>query len=224
MITKNDFIEMEFTGSVKNGEVFDTNVKADAEKIGLKIDGRPFIVCVGHNMLIKGLDDAVIGKEIEKNYSIELPPENAFGPRNKSLVKLMPLKIFEEKKVYPRAGMTLALDDMLVKIISVSGGRVLADFNNPLAGKDIIYNFKIKRKVEDTSEKVSSLTRFFLNQDFEFKVQDKKIIFELEQFYQPLIDALNTQFKEALGCEMILTVKKEVENKKIAEKAEEKKE
>ena len=108
MIKENDFIEIEFTGRVKNGEIFDTTRKEDAEKIGLKIENHPFIVCVGKEMVIKGLDNSLVNKEIGKDYDIELEPKDAFLDRNPSLVKLIPLKIFSEKNVSPRPGMTLA--------------------------------------------------------------------------------------------------------------------
>ena len=49
-IKKNDFVEIEFTGSISGtGEVFDTNVKKDAERAGLEIkDIKPFVLSVGH--------------------------------------------------------------------------------------------------------------------------------------------------------------------------------
>ncbi|MFA6023246.1 MAG: peptidylprolyl isomerase [Candidatus Pacearchaeota archaeon] len=225
MITKNDFIELHFTGRVKDGEIFDTNIKEDAEKINIKIDDKPFVICVGQNMLIKGFDKALEGKEIGKKYSIELTPKESFGERRKDLVKLMPIKIFFEKKVNPQPGMTLALDDMLVKIISVSGGRVLADFNNPLAGKDIIYEFTILKKVEDISEKVNAITLFLLRQTITFKVdeKEKKVIFETEGFYKPVIEVLNERFREILGYELVLEEKKIEEKKEVKEeKVEEK--
>ncbi len=218
---KNDFIEIEFTGRVKDGDVFDTNIKSESEKIGLEIEDKPLIVCVGKDMLVKGFDNALDGKEIGKKYEIELSPKEAFQDRRRELVKLIPLKVFTEKQVNPRAGMTLAIDDMLVKIISVSGGRVLCDFNNPLAGKIVVYNFIIKRKVEDISEKLNSIMDFFLRQRLEFKIEDNKIKIEAQDFYKPVIDMLNQQFKEALGMEMVLEVKKEDVEKGKKEKKKE---
>jgi len=218
-VKKNDFIEIEFTGRVKDGEVFDTNIKSEAEKIGLELEDKPLIICIGKDMLVRGFDNSLENKEIGKNYSIELTPKEAFQERRRELVKLIPLKVFIEKKVAPRAGMTLAIDDMLVKIISVSGGRVLADFNNPLAGKVVVYDFTIKRKIEDINEKINSIMDFFLRQRLEFKIENNKIIIETEEIYNQIIEMLNHQFKDALGMEMELkTVRQE---EKIQEKQEE---
>lgn len=215
MINKNDFIELAFTGRVKEGDIFDTNIKEDAEKINLKLDEKPFIICVGQDMVIKGFDKNLEEKEIGKKYSIEIDQDEAFGKRKKELVKLMPIKLFLEKKVNPMPGMTLALDNMIVKIISVSGGRVLVDFNNPIAGKTVIYDFIIKRKVEDLNEKINAITNFILGQTLDFKIEEKKIVFEIEAFYEPVIKMLNERFKDMLGYEMILKPKAVITEKGV---------
>ena len=179
------------------------------------------IICIGQEMLIPGFDKALEEKELNKSYTIELEPKDAFQERKKELIKLIPLKVFTEKNINPQPGMTLALDTTLVRIASVSGGRVLADFNNPLAGKTIIYEFTIKRKVQDAKEKITAIIDFFLKgQKLEFEIKDKKVIFKAQKFYQPLIDELNKRFKDILGMEMVLEVKKE--EKKDKEKNENK--
>ena len=40
------------------------------------------------------------------------------------------------------------------KVISVAGGRTLVDFNNPLSGRDLIYEVEVNRKVEDKKEQL----------------------------------------------------------------------
>lgn len=204
---KNDFIEIEFVGKTKDGEIFDTNIKEEAQKINLEIEDKKLIVCIGHKMLIQGFDDNLEEKEIGKEYTIELKPKQAFGDRRRELVRLIPKQAFIEQKIDPYPGLVLSLDNHLVKIISVSGGRVLVDFNNPLAGKDIIYKFEIKRKVDDLKEKVQAISDFFLRGKFEFEINDK-IVFKTESYFKPLIDELNKRFKDILGKEIILEDKK----------------
>jgi len=58
-VKKNDFVEIEFTGRVKDGEVFDTNIKTEAQKIGLEIEDKPMVVCIGKDMLLSGLDKSL---------------------------------------------------------------------------------------------------------------------------------------------------------------------
>lgn len=224
-IKKNDFIEIEFTGKIKDsGEIFDTNIKEDAKKANFELKEenlKPIVIVIGQGMLVKGLDEKLEGKEIG-NHIIELNSDEAFGKRNPSLVRMLPLKLFIEQKIYPQKGMQLTLDGMLVRIISVTGGRVLADFNNPLAGKSVVYEVKILRKIEIQEEKINSLQDFFFKKRFPFSIneKDKKIIFRLkkeEQSFSPLAKIYEKPFKEALDFEI------ETELEKTEEKKEEEK-
>jgi len=203
-VKKNDFIELEFMGKVKNGEVFDTNISEEAKKIGLKIDDKPFILCIGQEMVIKGLDKSLNGKEIGKTSSVDLLPSEAFQERKSSLVRLIPLSVFTQQKILPKQGMTLALDNMLVKIVSVSGGRVLVDFNNPLSGKIVSYEFTIKRKVDDINEKIQAITDYFIRKDVKFDLKDTKILLEIEEAFSPIIAILNNKFKSIINLEFEL--------------------
>jgi len=238
IIKKNDFIEIEFTGT-SNGEVFDTTDKKKAKEMGLDSDVKPVVVSIGNEMLLKGFDEVLEGKEIEKEYSIHLTPERAFGKRNPSLIKILPLKIFLEKNMNPVPGMTVQLDYNIAKILSVSGGRVSVDFNNPLAGKEIDYDFIIKRIITDEKEKINALQDFFFKQRFEFEIKEeknkeeenkgeqktkiKKVIFEIkDEKFKPLFEFFKPKFKEMIGFDFeIGEVKKEVKKEKEGKKNEE---
>jgi len=145
-IKSKDFIELEFTGRVKEGNIFDSNIKEDLQKAELNTPAKPFIFAIEEEMFLKSIDEYLIGKETGKDYEIELNPEKAFGKRNPQMVKMVPLKIFKQQQQPPYPGMTFNFDGQIGKIISVSGGRILIDFNNPLAGKTVLYLFKDKFK------------------------------------------------------------------------------
>lgn len=214
---KNDFVEIEFVGKA-NGEIFDTTIKEEAEKINLKAEVKPIVVCIGQEMLVKGFDKELENKELRKKYLIKLSPEDAFGIRNKELIKIMPLRIFKEKEISPYPGAVLNLDGMLARIVTVSGGRVLTDFNNPLAGKEIEYEFTIKRKITEEKEKINALQDFFFRKTFSFKLEEKKIIFDKEA--EAFVMIFKEKFKEILGKE----VEVEKEDKKREKKEEKKQE
>jgi FKBP-type peptidyl-prolyl cis-trans isomerase 2 len=219
---KGDFVELEFIGkNLTNNEVFDTNIKEEAEKIGIEYTGKPLVVCVGQGMVVKGFDEDLEGKETEKKYTLKLSPEKAFGNRQPNLTRLIPMKFFLAQKVYPQPGMTLALDNNLVKVMSVSGGRVMVDFNNPLAGKELEYHYTIKKIVEDTREKISATQKFLFGHEFEFDISsdNKKIIFK-EVKLTPILNAFKDKFKELLGMEVEILAK--AEDKKEEVKTEDK--
>ena len=146
-LERNDFIEIEFTGKIKDGDIFDSNIPEDIKKAKLSLQPKPFIFSLGQGMFLKGVDDFLIGKEIGE-YEIELQPENAFGKRDPKQVQIIPMKIFHQQKINPYPGAVFNFDGKIAKIISVSGGRVMTDFNNPIAGKIVTYKIKIKRKIE----------------------------------------------------------------------------
>ncbi len=221
-IQKNDFIELEFTG-LSNEMVFDTTDPKEAEKMGLNAEVKPVITSVGNKMVLEGLDEELEGKEIGEKYAIHLTPEKAFGPRNSDMIKTVSMKVFKEKNMNPMPGMTLQLDNYIAKILSVSGGRVIVDFNNPLAGKEVDYKFKILRKVDNINEKVNALQDFFFRKRFEFDIdkEKKKIIFS-DKKIKPIIDMFKQKFNDLTGFEFEVSKKKE-EEKKEKEKTEYKK-
>ena len=225
---KKDFIELEYTGKNRtNNEVFDSNILEEAKKLNPKVtEVKPLVICIGENFVVKGLDDFLEGKEIGKKYNLKLTPEQAFGKRDSKLIRLIPMKMFLEQKIYPQPGMTLALDNNLVKIVSVSGGRVLVDFNNPLAGKDIEYDLKIRGLVSDDKEKVNALQTFLFGQIFEFEIEEdkekktKKVVFKDVRLAQ-VLNVFKDKFRELLDMDLEIFAKPD-KKEKLEEKTEKK--
>ncbi len=202
-VQKNDFVEIEFVGKLKdNNEVFDTNSKAEIEKKKLNLEAKPHVICIGKGMSIKGLDMDVEGKEVGKEYSAEFKPEDAFGKRNPKMVRMVPLKFFLEQKIMPQKGMQLSLDGAVAKVISVSSGRVLVDLNNPLAGKVVLYDYKIIRKLEDEKEKVNAMQDFFFRKRFDFDIKDNKVVFKVEEKLKKFIEIMARPFEDILGTKI----------------------
>ncbi|HJO14846.1 MAG TPA: peptidylprolyl isomerase [Candidatus Pacearchaeota archaeon] len=218
-IKKNDFIEIEFTG-LANGEIFDTTNKKDAEKMGIEPTNiKPLTISVGNQMILQGLDEDLEGKETGKEYSIHILPEKAFGKRDPSMIKTYGLSHFTKQNINPYPGMALQLDNTIAKVLSVSGGRVTMDFNNPIAGKEVDYKYKINKIITENKEKINALQDFFFKQRFEFQLKDKKVIFKDDKIKQ-FIDMIGPKFSEITGLEFTAEAKKET--KKESKKEEKK--
>jgi len=213
---KGDFIEIKYSGYA-NSELFDSNIESDLKKLNPKAKPFETIIAVGERMVVSGLDNALEEKEIGEEYEVRISPKEGFGARHKELIKTIPLHAFTSQNVHPKAGMVLTLDNMMVKIIAVSGARVIADFNNPLAGKDILYKFKIVRKVEDEKEKVASLFSYYFKFVPEFEIKDDKIVVKakksLEQFILAFSDKWKKMLNKNLAFEEIKESKEKAENK-----------
>ncbi len=214
ILQKKDFIEMEFTGKIKGGEVFDSTIKKDLEKLheghDHEIEAKPIIFCLGEGMFLKSIDDFLIGKEIGK-YEIELTPDKAFGARVPQLIQTIPMKLFQSQKLNPYLGAVFNFDGRIAKVLSVSGGRVMVDFNHPLAGKNVIYEIHVLRKVEDLNEKIKAFIEFLFRREFGFSVKDNKIVIKVEKEYSKLVEMFKEKFKEVLGMDLEI---KEIEPKK----------
>lgn len=201
VLKKNDFVEIEFTGRVKDGDVFDSNIKEDLENTELSNKAKPFILSLGQGMFLKGVDDFLIGKDVGK-YKLELTFENSFGKRDAKLIQMMPTKVFREQNLNPVQGFMFNFDGRVGKIIAVSGGRIMVDFNNPVAGKDVTYDLNVLRKVENQEEQIKSFIEFLFKQDLKFEVKEKKLIIEIEKKMMQFVDLFKDKFKEIFNLEL----------------------
>jgi FKBP-type peptidyl-prolyl cis-trans isomerase 2 len=201
VLQKKDFIEILFTGKTKEGEIFDSNIKEDLKKASLDSEPKPLIFCLGEGMFLNSVDEFLIGKELG-DYSINLLPENAFGKRNSALVQVFPARVFKEHKVNPVPGTMFSFDGKLAKIISVSGGRIMVDFNNPLAGKEVNYKIKVIRKVENSDEKVKALNEFLFRRNIEFEWKDNTLLLKVEKDLVKFVELFKEKYKDVLGVNM----------------------
>lgn len=167
-IKNKDFVELEYTGKVKEEDlIFDTTDEKLAKENNLHNESAtygPVIVCIGEGQVLQGLDKQLVGKEPGKEYTIELQPENAFGKKDPKLIQLVPTNKFKQQNIQPVPGLQLNLDGMLGTIKTVSGGRTLVDFNHPLSGKEIVYQVKVNKLITDDKEKLKSYLQLALNQ------------------------------------------------------------
>ena len=214
-VKKNDFVEISYTGRA-NGEIFDSNREEDLKKINPREEEKKdkeqkkTIIALGQGMIVPGLDKELEGKEVGKEYKIQVKSKDAFGFRRKELIRTIPLKMFTEKKVTPYPGMVLALDNSLVRVITVSGARVITDFNNPLASKDLEYDVKIVRKVEDDKEKIDSLFVFLMQfiPEYEIVNEKKEVILKGPRALEPFVDGFGEKFEGLIGKKLVFQEKK----------------
>jgi len=235
-IQKGDFIELDYTGKiVEDNMIFDTTIPADAKKAGLihehadgeehhhhhhlhEEDFKPVIVCVGQNHVLPGLDKKLEGLSFGK-HEIKLSEDEAFGKKNSKLLKLIPVSAFKEQKINPHVGLVLNIDDAKGVVRSVSGGRVIVDFNHPLAGKEVIYTVSIHKKVDDAEQKIKAVLTMARLPYSDLKVEgtnaSAKLAFELPK---ELVEPYLEDVKKITGVELKFIMP---ENKKVAsEKAQ----
>jgi len=209
-LKEKDFVEIEFTGRVKEGNIFDSNIKKDIDEAGLELEAKPFAFALGQGMFLKGVDNFLVGKDVGK-YKIELKPEEAFGVRDSKLVQRIPMKVFIQQQLNPVPGAMFNFDGKVGKVLTASGGRVIVDFNNPIAGKEVTYEVKVLKKLDKKEEKVKAFNEFLFKKNFKFEIKDKKIIMQVDKQMLEIVKMFADKFKEVFDLELEV---KEVEEKK----------
>lgn len=191
MTLKNgDFVNLDYTGSFE-GKIFDVTDEKTAKKEKVYSEQSkygPVTIVVGAGHLLKGIDEALVDKKAGDKLKISVPPEKAFGKKDPKLLKIIPEKIFKEQKVKPHPGMTVNIDNVLGHVISIGAGRVIVDFNHPLAGKTLDYEITINKKIEDAKEKINALLELYTGKtDYDVSLKDKEVILKCpgEQAMRP---------------------------------------
>jgi FKBP-type peptidyl-prolyl cis-trans isomerase 2 len=225
-IKKKDFIEIEYTGRLKEENlVFDTTeekVAKDNKIHSEKAQYGAVVICVGEKQIVPGLDAGLEGKDVGQ-HKFELKPENAFGKKNAKLIQLVPTKKFFDEKINPMPGLQVNIDGAIGVVRTVSGGRTLVDFNHPLSGKEVVYDVNVKRIVTDKKEQVSSLMNILGFKKVEVSVEGSKAKIGMKAVLPaPITDELAKKIKELTGVDAEFV--RIEEKKEAAAKDESKKE
>lgn len=160
--TKVPFVEIDFTAR-SDGRVFDTTKRDVAESEGLG-QGRfkPLISPLERGYLLEGLYEFLKDKT-EGSYTVEIGPEKAFGAKDPKKTKLLSLGKFRQNDMKPYPGLEVEVDGARGVVKNVSSGRVIVDFNHPMAGKTVVYEVELKRFVTDPGECFKALLRLILS-------------------------------------------------------------
>ncbi len=160
------FLEVEYTGYLENGEVFDST---DPQLV----EGAtgPVVIVPGEGHLLEGLEKELEGMKPGEEREVELAPADAFGERDAKKIKLYPLRAFARDQIRPYPGLRVTVDGKLATIKSVSPGRVVVDFNHPLAGHRLRYRLRLIRELSDRKEQLEGLLKFHFGEPKEFEIE-----------------------------------------------------
>jgi len=206
-----DFIELEYTGIIiDSGIVFDTTDKELGASSGLDPDMiyGPAIICLGQGQLLPGLEKLIIGKDIGESYEFELAPHDAFGKKDPKKIRLMNINAFKREDINPSPGLQVTVDNEMGTVKTVSGGRVIVDFNSPLSGKDLRYKVKLIKKVDDDTLKLKGYMKLSFGMDTEPKITDGKAEIDIKKEMDPKIKKMiSDKVKEVIPTIKELTIK-----------------
>ncbi|MEM2025145.1 MAG: FKBP-type peptidyl-prolyl cis-trans isomerase [Desulfurococcaceae archaeon] len=160
-LAKGDFVLVEYTVKIKDtNTVIDTTDAELAKKENIFESGKvygPTLVVLGKSWVNPFVEDEITQMNENEEREIEVPPDKAFGERDPNKVRVFSLREFQRRGYSVKIGDAVEIGGSRGIVKQISGGRVVVDFNHPLAGKVLTYKVKVLRKLEDALEKLKNL-------------------------------------------------------------------
>jgi len=135
-VEKDMFVSVEYTGTLENGDVFDSS------------QGRqPLEIQMGAGQLIKGFEQALEGMTVNEKKTFTLEPDDAYGQIDESLTRAFP-RSDVPPEMNPQVGQTVGLHDgngqqIPATIVAVDDENVTVDLNHPMAGKALTFAIEV---------------------------------------------------------------------------------
>ena len=134
-IKNGDRVSVNYTGKLEDGSVFDTSLQEGRE---------PLEATLGQGMLIPGFENGLIGMSIGETKTVEIEPENAYGPYKENMTQEVSLTQLPEG---------VSVGDVLmgqsqygptqVVVKEIKSDVETLDMNHPLAGKKLIFDLEV---------------------------------------------------------------------------------
>ncbi|PSQ48729.1 peptidylprolyl isomerase [Halobacteriales archaeon SW_7_65_23] len=195
-LLEDDFVLLDYTArTTDDGTLVDTTDPEVAEEEDVDADQEfaPRTIVLGHGHIFQSVEDDIMGKEVGDTGTVVVQAEEAFGTYDEDEVRTISKDKIPEDDRYPGAQVRIDGEEGFVE--TIIGGRARVDFNHPLAGDDIEYEYEIVDIVEDREEKASGLLDMFLDLDLEIWFQTDTV--EEEQLVEPDEDGEAAEDEEA---------------------------
>ena len=131
-----DTVKIHYTGTLDDGNQFDSSVGSD-----------PLEFTVGSGQVIPGFDSAVEGMTVGDTKTINIPAEEAYGPRHEQMIQEVPKSALPDD-LEPEVGMGLQAQGpdgqvMDLTITVVEDDSITVDGNHPLAGQALNFDLEL---------------------------------------------------------------------------------
>ena len=167
-VEEGDFILVKITARTQKGTIFRVSSEEDARKAGIYDEKKakqgfytPEFVIVGKpGFLNEGLTEVIKEMNYFEKKSVRIPPTKAFGKRDPQKIERIGIAKFRRLN----EGKNPEIGQEFVKksqgqvqrgtVTNIMQGRVIVDYNHPLAGQNIDYILEIIDKIEDFNDKI----------------------------------------------------------------------
>lgn len=134
-IQQNKVVAMHYSVSDTKGNELDSS-----------FGGEPLVFIFGTGSLIRGLEQALEGKQAGERFTVEVLAADAYGERHEELTQAVPRAMFEGMDVQVGMRFRAAGDDgqeQSVIVLDVTEDEVVVDGNHPLSGIDLTFDVEI---------------------------------------------------------------------------------
>ncbi len=133
---KGDKVKVHYHGKLTNGETFDSSTGRE-----------PLEFEIGSGSVIKGFDDGVSGMKVGEKRTVNIPVDEAYGPRSEDMLIEFPKDRFPGDMEI-KEGMQLMMSNgsgqnIPVIVTEVKDDAVILDANHPLAGEDLVFEIEL---------------------------------------------------------------------------------
>lgn len=205
MAKNGDIVEINYTGKLVEGNIFETTIEQKAKEENIFVKGAkygPQVFIIGEGELLPGLEKALLEMNPNDVKNIQLDSEMAFGERKPELMVVLPLKEFTKRKINPFPGLVLDLNNQQARVQSVSGGRVRVDFNHPLAGKKVEFELCLEKVFTEPKDQLKALLGKFLQfipeKELSFKISESEAEIKTSAKYEKALNAMNDLMLQVL--------------------------
>jgi FKBP-type peptidyl-prolyl cis-trans isomerase SlyD len=146
-IAKNHVVSMHYTLTAPDGTELDSSAGSD-----------PLRYLHGAGNIIPGLEKALEGKAAGDSLQVEIPPEDAYGPRQAELVQTVPKSAFQGVDQV-EAGQSFRAQgadgsQRSITVLEVEEDDVKIDGNHPLAGMNLKFDVTVVEVREASEEEI----------------------------------------------------------------------
>lgn len=165
-LQKGDYILLDYTiVSKDDGKVIETTSEEKAKEANIYDPNQtygPRLIILGETRIFEPLEEALLRSDEGAEVTVEVPPDKAFGQRDQSKVKVISIREFYRAGRLPRVGDIVEYNNQRARVVSVSSGRVVLDFNHPLAGKTLVVSAKVVKRLVSDEDKIKEIVRQYL--------------------------------------------------------------
>ena len=131
-----DIVQVDYTGTLEDGTVFDTSV-----------GGEPLEFTLGEGRMIPGFEQAILGMKVGESKTFTILADDAYGQYSDAKVQVINREELTNIP-NPEVGQQLygsQTDGTTITgtITNVTDTTVTVDFNPPLAGKNLTFEIKL---------------------------------------------------------------------------------